>query len=84
MKKNNAKRKALTIFALVAMLLVLHAFVSSNTTMAEHVFANGSDNVVTELSQTESSHSMGQELVSGIENFFALPDSEMPPEVILS
>ncbi len=71
MKKNNAKRKALTIFALVAMLLVLHAFVSSNTTMAEHVFANGSDNVVTELSQTESSHSMGQELVSGIENFFA-------------
>ena len=38
-KKLNVKKKALLIFALVAILLVLHGIMTSSPAMAEHVFS---------------------------------------------
>ena len=73
-KGNTVKRKALVIFALVAVLFVLHAFVTSNATMAEHVFADATtENVVNEISQAEMAQerTIGQEIANGLSNFFA-------------
>ena len=73
-KGNTVKRKALVIFALVAVLFVLHAFVTSNATMAEHVFADATtENVVNEISQAEvaQERTIGQEIANGLSNFFA-------------
>ena len=83
-KQHTIKRKALVIFALVAVMFVLHAFVTSNATMAERVFADAmTENVVTEINNTNietsldgvsmSSEEMtvGQEVANGLSNFFA-------------
>ena len=73
-KGNTVKRKALVIFALVAVLFVLHAFVTSNAMMAEHVFADATtENVVNEISQAEvaQERTIGQEIANGLSNFFA-------------
>ena len=73
-KHNTIKRKALVIFALVAVMFVLHAFVTSNATMAERVFTGAvTENVVNEINMAESSAetSIGEEISAGLSNFFA-------------
>lgn len=73
-KQNTIKRKALVIFTLVAVMFVLHAFVTSNATMAERVFTDAvTENVVTEIADAEVSAetSIGEEMASGLSNFFA-------------
>ena len=83
-KQNTIKRKAFVIFALVAVMFVLHAFVTSNATMAERVFSDTlTENVVTEINEAcaetsyDVSHSasekktVGQEIAEGLGNFFA-------------
>ena len=71
---NTIKRKALVIFTLVAVMFVLHAFVTSNATMAERVFTGAvTENVVNEINMAESSAetSIGEEISAGLSNFFA-------------
>ncbi len=51
----NVKKKALLIFALIAILFVLHGIMTSSPAMAEHVFSSSQD--VTEL--TMESHNAG-------------------------
>lgn len=72
-KSRNVKRKALVVFSLVAILFVLHVFVTSNTSMAERVFTGDTDNVVAELVKAESATqpTVGEEISSGLSNFFA-------------
>ena len=84
-KQHTIKRKALVIFALVAVMFVLHAFVTSNPTMAELAFTDAmTENVVTTINETsvETSSSgvsaevsdemtIGQEIADGLSNFFA-------------
>ncbi len=73
-KGNTVKRKALVIFVLVAVMFVLHAFVTSNATMAERAFADAvTENVVTEIAhaETASEATIGQEIATGLRNFFA-------------
>ena len=84
-KQHTIKRKALVIFALVAVMFVLHAFVTSNPTMAELAFTDAmTENVVTTINETSvetSSHgvsaevsdemTIGQEIADGLSNFFA-------------
>jgi len=47
-KRFNVKKKALLIFALIAILFVLHGIMTSSPAMAEHVFSASQD-VNTEL-----------------------------------
>ena len=71
---NTIKRKALVIFTLVAVMFVLHAFVTSNATMAERVFTGAvTENVVNEINMAETSAetSIGEEIGAGLSNFFA-------------
>ena len=73
-KQKTIKRKALVIFTLVAVMFVLHAFVTSNATMAERVFTGAViENVVNEINMAESSAetSIGEEISAGLSNFFA-------------
>ena len=73
-KQKTIKRKALVIFTLVAVMFVLHAFVTSNATMAERVFTGAvTENVVNEINMAESSAetSIGEEISAGLSNFFA-------------
>ncbi len=73
-KGNTIKRKALVIFTLVAVMFVLHAFVTSNATMAERVFTDAvTENVVNEINMAETSAetSIGEEIGAGLSNFFA-------------
>ena len=73
-KGNTIKRKALVIFTLVAVMFVLHAFVTSNATMAERVFTGAvTENVVNEINMAETSAetSIGEEIGAGLSNFFA-------------
>ena len=73
-KGNTIKRKALVIFTLVAVMFVLHAFVTSNATMAERVFTGAmTENVVNEINMAETSAetSIGEEIGTGLSNFFA-------------
>ena len=78
-KQNNIRRKSIVMIALVAVLFVLHAFVTSNATMAELAFP---DNALTqELVETSlndvsadvvsNETSVGQEISDGLSNFFA-------------
>ena len=53
-KRFNVKKKALLIFALVAILLVLHGIMTSSPVMAEHVF-DSTQTVTTEMVTTELS-----------------------------
>ena len=73
-RENTIKRKALVIFTLVAVMFVLHAFVTSNATMAERVFTGAvTENVVTEINMAETSAdtSVIDEIGAGLSNFFA-------------
>ena len=75
-KHNTIRRKSFVILALVAVLFVLHALVSSNPAMAERVFT---DNVMTQetaavetsLNGVSDTPSVGQDFADGLYNFFA-------------
>ena len=72
-KKLNVKKKALLIFALVAILLVLHGIMTSSPAMAEHVFS-ASQNVTAECcqaaDQAEQTMSAGEAIGSGMYSFW--------------
>ena len=79
-KQNTVRRKALVIFTLLVVMFVLHAFVTSNATMAERVFADTvTENVVTEINENNAEASydvsatpkVGEEIANGLSNFFA-------------
>ena len=70
-KRFNVKKKALLIFALVAILLVLHGIMTSSPAMAEHVFSASQN--ATELVTTpdaEQSLSAGEAIGSGMYSFW--------------
>lgn len=79
-KQNTVRRKAFVIFTLLVVMFVLHAFVTSNATMAERVFADTvTENVVTEINENNAETSydvsatpkVGEEIANGLSNFFA-------------
>ena len=68
-KKANIKRKAILVFALVALLLVLHGVMTSSPAMAEHVFNDAADAV--ELSATTTEVSAGDAISDGLRSFWS-------------
>lgn len=73
-KKLNVKKKALLIFALVAILLVLHGIMTSSPVMAEHVFS-GSQAATTELTMDAQDAEMqtisaGEAIKEGMSSFW--------------
>ena len=68
-KHNTIRRKSFVIIALVAVLFVLHAIMSSSTAMAERVFTDN----VTEIAVTSVNEetTVGQDFSDGINNFIA-------------
>ncbi len=71
-KRFNVKKKALLIFALIAMLLVLHGIMTSSPAMAEHVFG-ASQETATELvaaPQAEETISAGEAIGNGMSSFW--------------
>jgi len=68
-KHNTIRRKSFVIIALVAVLFVLHAIMSSSTAMAERVFTDN----VTEIAVTSVNEetTIGQDFADGINNFIA-------------
>ena len=69
-KQNTIRRKSFVILALVAVLFVLHAIVTSNTAMAERVF---NDNATTEMAvaQVNEESTVAQDFTDGLYNFIA-------------
>ena len=69
-KQNTIRRKSFVILALVAVLFVLHAIVTSNTAMAERVFT---DNATTEMAvaQVNEESTVAQDFADGLYNFIA-------------
>ena len=60
-KQNNIRRKSIVMIALVAVLFVLHAFVTSNATMAELAFP---DNALTQELVETSLNDVSADVVS--------------------
>jgi sodium ion-translocating decarboxylase, beta subunit len=69
-KRFNVKKKALLIFALVAILLVLHGIMTSSPAMAEHVFSASQDATELVAPQAEQSVSAGEAIGSGMYSFW--------------
>ena len=70
-KRFNVKKKALLIFALVAVLLVLHGIMTSSPAMAEHVFsASQTTELVTAAPEAEQTVSAGEAIGSGMYSFW--------------
>ena len=68
-KHNTIRRKSFVIIALVAVLFVLHAIMSSSTAMAERVFTdNVAEIAVTSVNEETT---VGQDFSDGINNFIA-------------
>ena len=73
-KHNTIRRKSFVILALVAVLFVLHALVTSNAAMAEHVFADTAMTeqiVETSLNGVSDDTTIGQDFADGLYNFIA-------------
>ena len=68
-KHNAIRRKSLVIMALVAVLFVLHAIVTSNAAMAERVFADQATEMTMAMANEETS--VGQDFAEGLYNFIA-------------
>ncbi len=68
-KHNAIRRKSLVIMALVAVLFVLHAIVTSNAAMAERVFADHATEMTMTMANEETS--VGQDFAEGLYNFIA-------------
>ena len=68
-KHNAIRRKSFVILALIAVLFVLHAVVTSNVAMAERVFTNDTTEIVT--TQVNEESTMGQDFADGLYNFIA-------------
>ena len=68
-KSNAIRRKSFVILALVAVLFVLHALVTSNEAMAERVFTD----TIAEVTMTPVSEetTVGQDFADGLYNFIA-------------
>lgn len=71
MKKLNVKKKALLVFALVALLLVLHGIMTSSSAMAEPAFSSAAS-ATTELSAAPQAEqpSAGQAISDGMSSFW--------------
>ncbi len=73
-KKINAKRKALVIFGLIAVLFLLHAVVTSIPALAERPFTQQNDVVAVQVEQAltqEDTASVSEQFSGGLDNFFA-------------
>ena len=68
-KHNAIRRKSFVILALIAVLFVLHAVVTSNVAMAERVFTNDTTEIVT--TQVNEESTVGQDFADGLYNFIA-------------
>ena len=68
-KHNTIRRKSFVILALVAVLFVLHALVTSNTAMAERVFTDEATEIAVTMVDEEST--IGQDFAEGLYNFIA-------------
>ena len=68
-KHNTIRRKSFVILALVAVLFVLHAVVTSNAAMAERVFTNEATEIAVTMVDDEST--IGQDFAEGLYNFIA-------------
>ena len=68
-KHNTIRRKSFVILALVAVLFVLHAFVTSNAAMAERVFTDEATEIAVTMVDEEST--IGQDFAEGLYNFIA-------------
>ena len=68
-KHNAIRRKSFVILALIAVLFVLHAVVTSNVAMAERVFTNDTTEIV--MTQVNEESTVGQDFADGLYNFIA-------------
>ena len=68
-KQNTIRRKSIVILALVAVLFVLHALVTSNTAMAERVFTDNATEIA--VTQVNEESTIGQDFADGLYNFIA-------------
>ena len=68
-KHNTIRRKSFVILALVAVLFVLHAVVTSNAAMAERVFTDDATEIV--MTQVNEESTVGQDFADGLYNFIA-------------
>ncbi len=68
-KHNTIRRKSFVILALVAVLFVLHALVTSNAAMAERVFTYNATEIAVTMVDEEST--IGQDFAEGLYNFIA-------------
>ena len=68
-KHNAIRRKSFVILALIAVLFVLHAVVTSNVAMAERVFTNDTTEIV--MTQVNEESTIGQDFADGLYNFIA-------------
>ena len=68
-KHNTIRRKSFVILALVAVLFVLHALVTSNAAMAERVFTDEATEIAVTMVDEEST--IGQDFAEGLYNFIA-------------
>ena len=68
-KQNTIRRKSIVILALVAVLFVLHALVTSNAAMAERVFTDNATEIAVTPVNEEST--IGQDFADGLYNFIA-------------
>ena len=68
-KHNAIRRKSFVILALIAVLFVLHAVVTSNVAMAERIFTNDTTEIV--MTQVNEESTVGQDFADGLYNFIA-------------
>ena len=68
-KQNTIRRKSIVILALVAVLFVLHALVTSNAAMAERVFTDNATEIA--VTQVNEESTIGQDFADGLYNFIA-------------
>ena len=68
-KHNAIRRKSFVILALIAVLFLLHAVVTSNVAMAERVFTNDTTEIV--MTQVNEESTIGQDFADGLYNFIA-------------
>lgn len=72
MKKRNSTKRALTIFAILAVLVVFHTIVNTLPSMAENAFAANAGNAVTEMTvQNGAEQNVSEEIGSGLSNFWS-------------
>lgn len=68
-KQDSIRRKSFVILALIAVLFVLHAVVSSNPAMAERVFTDNATEIT--MTAVNEETTVAQDFSDGLYNFFA-------------